>query len=56
MFNVLDTKFFNGFVFADTGSPFYSRSPQVQEATLNDPARLYAPRRIEVGVSLGGSR
>jgi outer membrane receptor protein involved in Fe transport len=56
VFNALDTKFFNGFVFPDTGSPFYSRSPQVRQDTLNDPARLQAPRRIEVGVSLGGSR
>jgi outer membrane receptor protein involved in Fe transport len=46
IFNVFDTRYFNGFVFADTGSPYYSLAPQVP-----DPTRWYAPRRIELGLS-----
>jgi len=51
VFNLFDTRFFNGDVFASTGSPFYSRfSDQVE---LASPTRFYAPRRIELGFSLG---
>lgn len=52
IFNALDTRFFNGFVFADTGSPFYSSTPQTDRSVLDNPGRFYAPRRIEVGVRL----
>jgi outer membrane receptor protein involved in Fe transport len=55
-FNVLDARFDNGFVFATTGSPFYTLAPGAQRDQLNDPSRFAAPRRIEVGVSLAWSR
>jgi hypothetical protein len=55
VFNAFDTRFFNGSVFADTGSPYYSRSPNAVLGQLADPNRLYAPRRIEVGLTLGNS-
>jgi hypothetical protein len=51
VFNAFDTRFFNGFVFASTGSPYYSRDASADRATLNDPSRLYGPRRFELGVS-----
>jgi outer membrane receptor protein involved in Fe transport len=53
VFNVLDTHYFNGFVFADTGSPFYTLNPIAQRNP--DPGRLYPPRRIELGIRLQGS-
>jgi len=56
VFNLTDTRFVNGGVFADTGSPYYSRFPDVDRVTLNNPTRYYAPRRIEIGVRLGGGR
>jgi hypothetical protein len=49
VFNVFDTKFFNGSVFASTGSPYYSRFPATDRGALMDPTRLFAPRRVEVG-------
>jgi hypothetical protein len=52
-FNVLDTRFFNGFVFPSTGSVDYSRFPETDRVALANPTRFYAPRRIEVGVRLG---
>jgi hypothetical protein len=52
VFNVFDTRFFNGFVFPSSGDPYYSRFPGKDEATLNDPTRFYGPRRIEVGLTL----
>ena len=52
VFNLFDTHFANGFVFADTGSPFYSVNATRQ---LNpNPGRFAAPRRIEIGVSFRG--
>ena len=51
-FNVLDTRYNNGFVFANSGSPYYSRTPSSDQNSLEDPTRFYAPRRIEVGLSL----
>ncbi len=54
VFNVFDTRTFNGFVFDDTGSPDYTRLPLTRLAQLADPLRFQAPRRIEVGVSAGG--
>ncbi|HET6568602.1 MAG TPA: TonB-dependent receptor [Rhodothermales bacterium] len=52
VFNLFDTHFFNGFVYADTGSPFYTLNPTAQRNP--DPGRLFAPRRVEVGISLRG--
>ncbi len=51
--NLLDTRFVNGFVFSDTGSPDYSLNPVGQQVTLANPGRYYPPRRIEIGISLG---
>ncbi len=53
VFNAFDSRFFNGFVFASSGSPDYTRFPfdPGQAATLGDPTRYFAPRRIELGVS-----
>ncbi len=50
--NLLDTRFVNGFVFEDTGSPDYSLNPVGQRSALADPARYYPPRRIEVGLAV----
>jgi len=46
IFNVFDTRYFNGFVYDDTGSPFYTLNPNAPP----DPTRYYSPRRIEVGL------
>jgi outer membrane receptor protein involved in Fe transport len=54
VFNLFDARYFNGFVFANSGSPFYSRFEITDEGTLRDPTRFYAPRRIELGLSLPG--
>jgi len=55
VFNAFDTRSFNGFVFDDTGSPDYTRTPSSTNlTTLADPTRFQAPRRIEVGVSASG--
>ena len=51
VFNLLNTNFVNGFVFANTGSPDYSLTPTVTAALLKDPSRFYEPRRIEIGLS-----
>ena len=53
VFNVFDQHFTNGFVYADTGSPFYTLIPAQQRNP--NPARLSPPRRIEIGISLRGS-
>ncbi|HLP15765.1 MAG TPA: TonB-dependent receptor, partial [Bacteroidota bacterium] len=55
VYNVFSTSFFNGFVFANTGSPDYSLTLASDRATLQDPGRFYAPRRIELGISIKGS-
>jgi len=52
VFNVFDQRFNNGSVFNTSGSPYYSRFPVSDQVALADPTRYYAPRRIEVGVSL----
>jgi outer membrane receptor protein involved in Fe transport len=52
VFNLLNTNFVNGFVFANTGSPDYSLYPETVRAQLYDPSRFYEPRRIEFGISL----
>jgi hypothetical protein len=54
-FNVFDARYFNGDVFNSSGDPFYSRYPAADLVKLNDPTRYYAPRRIEIGMSLHGS-
>ncbi len=50
--NVLDTRYFNGDVFATTGSPYYSRNPEGDKYALMNPFRLFPPRRIELGFRL----
>ena len=55
MLNAFDTRFFNGPVFADSGSPYYSRSDTFGDRiTLSDPNHLYPPRRVEVGIAWEG--
>lgn len=54
VFNVFDTRYFNGEVFSTTGSPYYTRFPDTEQLALTDPTRLYAPRRIEIGVTFNG--
>ena len=55
VFNLLNTTFFNGFVFANTGSPDYSLTPNADRNTLIDPTRYYPPRRIEIGVTMNSN-
>jgi outer membrane receptor protein involved in Fe transport len=55
VFNLLDTRYFNGAVFSSTGSPYYSRNPG-DVVALNDPTRFYAPRRIEIGLTWNSGR
>ncbi len=52
VFNLFDQHFTNGFVYADTGSPFYTLNATQQRNP--NPDRLSLPRRIEIGVSLRG--
>lgn len=54
VYNAFDAKFRNGFVFTNTGSPYYSRYPTADDVTLHDPTRFAAPRRIEIGVRYDG--
>ncbi len=49
--NLFNSHFVNGFVFANTGSPDYTLTPEVHRSTLKDPSRFYEPRRIEIGFS-----
>ena len=53
VFNVFDTRYFNGFVFGSTGSPYYSRFPGNDEVILQSPTRFYPPRRFEIGIRFG---
>ena len=53
VFNAFDSRFFNGFVFPSTGSPYYSRFAVTDEVALSDPTRFYGPRRVEIGLALG---
>lgn len=56
VFNLLDARYFNGTVFSNTGSPDYGLFPQSSDRNqLANPTRYYAPRRIEVGVSMNSS-
>lgn len=52
VFNLFDATYFNGSVYSNTGSPDYSLTPTADRNSLADPTRYYAPRRIEVGVSM----
>jgi outer membrane receptor protein involved in Fe transport len=55
IYNVFDTRFFNGVVFANSGSPFYSRSDtEADRKDLSNPTRYYPPRRIELGLRWEG--
>jgi outer membrane receptor protein involved in Fe transport len=56
VFNLFDTRFFNGFVFGSSGSPYYSVYPPADAAMLADPTRFYPARHIEVGVTMQASR
>lgn len=51
-FNLFDTRYNNGFVFANSGSPYYSRTPTSDQNALEDPTRFFAPRRLELGITL----
>ncbi len=54
VFNALDQRYFNGSVFATTGSPYYARFPsQAELVELANPTLLYPPRRIEIGLRWG---
>lgn len=54
VFNLFDARYFNGPVYATTGSPYYARFPSpAEQVTLANPTRLYQPRRIEFGVRWG---
>ena len=51
VFNLFDTRFWNGAVFANSGSPFYSRTNNYSDQKLiADPTRYYGPRHIVVGL------
>ena len=55
VFNLFDATYFNGSVFATTGSPDYSLQPATDRNSLADPTRYYQPRRIEIGISMNTS-
>ena len=55
VFNVFDTRFFNGSVFGSSGNPYQSSSISDRTA-LGDPTRFYPPRRIEIGVTVGDAK
>jgi outer membrane receptor protein involved in Fe transport len=52
VFNLLNTRYVNGFVFPSTGSPDYSLTPAANRVQLTNPSRYYEPRRIEFGISI----
>jgi hypothetical protein len=55
VYNVLDTRFFNGAVYDNSGSPYYSRTDTAADRkSLADPTRYYPPRRIELGIRWEG--
>jgi hypothetical protein len=51
--NLFDTRYYNGFVFGSTGSPYYGVLVD-EETKEQDPTRYYPPRRIELGLTLAG--
>jgi len=56
VFNAFDSRYFNGFVFDNSGSADYSRYPGADRVQLANPTRFYGPRRIEVGITLNTTR
>jgi hypothetical protein len=56
VFNLFDSRFFNGFVFDNSGSADYSRYPVTDRVQLANPTRFYGPRRIELGITLNTGR
>ena len=50
--NLLDSRYSNGFVFATTGSPYYTLTAPADAVSLINPARYAAPRRVEVGIGV----
>jgi outer membrane receptor protein involved in Fe transport len=52
VFNLFNTTYFGGDVFATTGSPDYTANYVGDRLTLLNPLRYFAPRRIELGISL----
>jgi outer membrane receptor protein involved in Fe transport len=52
VFNLFDERFANGFVFAGTGSPFYSFILPADSEGLANPSRFAAPRRVELGIGV----
>jgi len=55
VFNLFNASYFNGDVFASTGSPTYSTTPAKDRNRLADPTRFYPPRRYEVGITMNSS-
>ena len=57
VFNLFDARYFNGFVFGSSGSPYYGLLVD-ENIRQQDPTRFYAPRRVELGLTFagGGSR
>ena len=53
VFNLFDTRYFNGFVFGSSGSPYYGLLVD-EVVRQQDPTRFYAPRRVEVGLTFAG--
>jgi outer membrane receptor protein involved in Fe transport len=52
VFNLFNTTYFGGEVFATTGSPDYTANYVGDRLQLTNPLRYFAPRRIELGISL----
>ena len=52
VFNLFNATYFNGMVFQTTGSPDYSLAATADRDMLANPLRYYAPRKIEIGLSL----
>jgi outer membrane receptor protein involved in Fe transport len=57
VFNLFDARFNNGYVFATTGSPDYALFSTAQSISdkLADPTRYYAPRRVEIGITMNSA-
>ena len=48
--NLFDSRYWNGSVFANSGSPYYSRTDSEDDRrNLSDPTRYYGPRRVVIG-------
>lgn len=55
VFNLLNTRNANGFVFSTTGSADYSQFPFLDRVQLSNPGRFHEPRRIEIGISIASN-